>query len=144
MNPVEAVVSVFKNYFNFTGVARRSEFWWYSLFAFLVGLVTSLIDQALFPSAITDIRYSNGPVGTIVGLAMFLPGLAVSVRRLRDAGRHWAWLFIAFVPLIGAIVLIVFWCSPSRSTAPYWGAPQQPSNYPYGYSNGNPTPEHWK
>src|SRR5262245_47108562 len=95
----QAISSGFQNYVNFTGRAARSQFWYWVLFAVLASIVASLIDFALFP------RSYLSPINTLVGLALFLPGLAVSVRRLHDTDRTGWWLLLLFIPLIGAIIL---------------------------------------
>ena len=103
MNFTQAISSGFNNYVNFTGRAARSEFWYWALFAALASLAGELIDLALFtPSTFT-------PVQTLVNLALFLPGLAVSVRRLHDLDRTGWWLLLIFT-VIGIIVLLVWDC----------------------------------
>ena len=52
----------------------------------------------------------------IIGLALFLPGLALTVRRLRDAGFHWALIFVGFVPFVGSIALLVLLAMPTKET----------------------------
>jgi uncharacterized membrane protein YhaH (DUF805 family) len=113
---VDAVRSVLTNYVNFSGRARRSEYWWYTLFAFVLGLVASMIDQAIGAQV----------VSVVVALALFLPGLGVSIRRLHDTGRSGWWLLIGLVPIVGFVVLIVFYVMDS-----------QPSTNAYG-----PSPKH--
>ena len=81
MDFVGAIKAGFQNYVNFRGTATRPEFWYWFLFTFLVGLVTSA-----FPVL--------SAIGTVFSLATFLPTLAVTVRRLRDAGFSWAWLLL--------------------------------------------------
>jgi uncharacterized membrane protein YhaH (DUF805 family) len=118
----QAISSGFQNYVNFTGRAARSQFWYWVLFAVLASIVASLIDFALFP------RSYLSPINTLVGLALFLPGLAVSVRRLHDTDRTGWWLLLLFIPLIGAIILLVWFCAagspgPNRfGSAPLAGA----------------------
>jgi uncharacterized membrane protein YhaH (DUF805 family) len=94
----EAVRVCLSKYVTFTGRARRSEYWWFVLFASLVTLVASAID---FSANIIVFQ-------VIVGLALLLPELAVAVRRLHDTDRSGWWLFIVLVPVIGGIVLLVF------------------------------------
>jgi uncharacterized membrane protein YhaH (DUF805 family) len=89
---------------NFTGRAARSEFWYWTLFAILASIAGELIDLALFSSSSTFT-----PVQTLVNLALFLPGLAVSVRRLHDLDRTGWWLLLIFT-VIGMIVLLVWDC----------------------------------
>jgi uncharacterized membrane protein YhaH (DUF805 family) len=87
----------------FSGRASRSEFWYWTLFAFLVAVVSGIIDSALFPSMITS------PISAITALLLFLPGLAMSVRRLHDLDRTGWWMLIALT-FIGLIVLLVWDC----------------------------------
>jgi len=104
MNFTQAISSGFNNYVNFTGRAARSEFWYWTLFAILASIAGELIDLALFSSSSTFT-----PVQTLVNLALFLPGLAVSVRRLHDLDRTGWWLLLIFT-VIGIIVLLVWDC----------------------------------
>lgn len=100
----DAVRSVFSRYATFTGRARRSEFWWFALFNFLVSIVVGVIDAVI-----------GSPVlGYIVALALLVPSLAVTVRRLHDTGRSGWWILIGLIPFIGAIVLLVFECVDSQ------------------------------
>lgn len=125
-----AITSVLKQYVGFGGRASRSEFWYFTLFTTLVAVGVWIIMAVLLVGVgAASNGGSNGSfagVGVAVGLlytvwilaalGVALPTLAVSVRRLRDAGQHWAWLFISFVPF-GGIVLIVLWCQPSKPWA---------------------------
>jgi uncharacterized membrane protein YhaH (DUF805 family) len=103
MNFGEAIASGFRNYVNFTGRALRSEYWYWALFAFLVSIATLAIDLTLFPHA------EFGPINGLAGLALFLPGLAVSVRRLHDIDRTGWWLLL-MLTVIGLVVLIYWAC----------------------------------
>jgi uncharacterized membrane protein YhaH (DUF805 family) len=107
MGFTEAVSSAFRNYFNFSGRAPRSEYWYYTLFLFIVAVVAVIIDFGLLGAK--DI----GPANAIFTLATIIPSLAMSVRRLHDIGRTGWWLLISFVPLIGIILLIYWACQPS-------------------------------
>jgi uncharacterized membrane protein YhaH (DUF805 family) len=104
MNFVEAIKSGFSHYVTFSGRASRSEYWYWVLFAALGGLVTAVIDAAIF-------GYHAGvsPLNSIFGLVVFLPGLAVAARRLHDTDRTAWWLLLALTG-IGAIVLIIWFC----------------------------------
>jgi uncharacterized membrane protein YhaH (DUF805 family) len=104
MNFIEAITSGFKNYVNFRTRAARSEYWYWTLFVVLLTIATSLIDLAIIP------RGDFGPLTTIATLALLLPGLAVSVRRLHDRDQSGWWLLLFLVPLIGPIVLLVWFC----------------------------------
>ena len=101
MNFGEAIKSVFSKYATFSGRARRSEFWYFFLLNFLVGIVLSLIPVVSFLSAIWT-------------LVILIPFLAVTVRRFHDIGKSGWWFLIVFVPFVGAIVLIVFLCLDSQ------------------------------
>jgi uncharacterized membrane protein YhaH (DUF805 family) len=97
----EAIRSGFQNYATFRGRASRSEFWFWTLFAVLVTMAAEIVDTAISP----DI----GIVGLLVGLALFLPGLAVGVRRLHDLDRTGWWWLIGFTG-IGLILLFIWAC----------------------------------
>jgi len=103
MGFTEAISSGFRNYVNFSSRAARSEFWFWMLFNFLVGVVTAVIDYVLFPGSVS-------PLNSLASLALFLPNLAVSVRRLHDIDRTGWWVLIALT-LIGIILLIVWNCT---------------------------------
>ena len=103
MNFTQAIASGFQNYVNFSPRAARSEFWFWTLFSVLASIAAGLVDLAVFPDA--DVS----PVNSLVGLALFLPGLAVSVRRLHDLDRTGWWLLLGFT-VIGALVLIYWAC----------------------------------
>ena len=105
----EAISSGFQNYVNFTGRAARSEFWYWVLFNLIVGIVTGVIDYIAFPGAAVS------PLNSLANLALLLPNLAVAARRLHDTDRSGWFLLLAFIPLIGIIILIVWWCQ--RGTA---------------------------
>jgi len=98
MSFADAVRSVLSQYATFSGRARRSEFWWFALFAFLLYIVAGIIDAAI----------GNQVVGLLVALALFIPSLAVTVRRLHDTGRSGWWILVGLIPLVGFIVLLVF------------------------------------
>jgi uncharacterized membrane protein YhaH (DUF805 family) len=101
MNFTEAIASGFSNYVNFSDRACRSEYWYWFLFNVIAQVVTSIVDLAIGVQLTTS----------IFSLAVLLPGIALGVRRLHDLDRSGWWLLIAFIPLIGAIVLIVWFCT---------------------------------
>jgi len=106
MNLVEAVSSGFRNYVNFSGRAIRSEYWYWTLVVTIVVVVLGVIDERLYPGAqMGAFSYVN----MIVTLALIVPGLAMSVRRLHDIDRTGWWLLLAFT-VIGAFVLIYWAC----------------------------------
>ena len=98
MSFADAIRSCFSQYVGFSGRARRSEYWYWTLFAVIVGVVAGIISNA----AHTQI------ISYVASLALFLPGLAVAARRLHDTNRTAWWLLIALVPFVGGVVLLVF------------------------------------
>ncbi|WP_422736812.1 DUF805 domain-containing protein [Micromonospora sp. WMMD729] len=114
-----AVKSVLSQYVGFTGRARRSEYWWFFLFTVLVSIVASVLDNALGLTFADD--SSNGFIGLVVSLALLLPTLAVAVRRLHDTDKTGWWLLIGLVPIVGAIVLIVFFVQDGTPGANRFG-----------------------
>lgn len=103
-----------KNYADFSGRARRSEFWYFTLANFIFGAVTGLMSVKIF-----EVMYL---LVWIVDVALLIPGLAVLVRRLHDIGKSGWWYFIGLIPYIGAIVLIVFFLMDSQPGVNKWGA----------------------
>jgi uncharacterized membrane protein YhaH (DUF805 family) len=108
-----AVQSVLTNYVTFTGRARRSEYWYFFLFSAMVSVVTRIF----------DVVTGTPIVGVLVGVALLVPQIAVTVRRLHDTDRSAWWLCIALVPIAGLVVLLVFECQDS-----------QPGDNRYGHS----------
>ena len=117
MNFGQAITSGFKNYAEFRGVASRPEYWWWTLFVVLVSFGASIIDRMTGQDGV-------GVLSSLWSLGTLLPSLALGVRRLRDAGYAWPFLFLALIPLVGAIILIVLLCKPSLVTAPTSYEPQ--------------------
>ncbi|MBV8489311.1 MAG: DUF805 domain-containing protein [Candidatus Eremiobacteraeota bacterium] len=102
-------LSVLKNYTGFHGRARRAEFWWFTLFNIIIIAVLELVGSLI--GGMTG--SGNGPVvaGALAGiysLAVLLPTIAVSIRRLHDTDKSGWWILLNFVPF-GAIVLLIFY-----------------------------------
>lgn len=119
MTFTEAIKSGFSNYVNFTGRAARSEFWYWTLFTFLVSIAVDIVDYG--------IGSGNGLLGELWGLVTLLPGVAVAARRLHDTDRSGFWLFLILLPLIGLIVLIVWWCFKGTTGSNQYGADPLPA-----------------
>jgi uncharacterized membrane protein YhaH (DUF805 family) len=98
---------VFENYSNFKGRARRSEYWYFSLASALIGIILGIVDSV---SGLTFGVGETGIIGSLYSLLVFLPGLAVMVRRLHDVGKSGWFLLIAFT-CIGIIWLLVLFCT---------------------------------
>lgn len=104
-------LEVLKKYAVFSGRARRSEYWYFALFNFIISIVLTVFDIA---AGSFSQETEMGLIGGIYTLAMLIPSIAVSVRRLHDTGRSGWWLLIGLIPLIGVIVLLVFAVQDSK------------------------------
>ncbi|HEY4084017.1 MAG TPA: DUF805 domain-containing protein [Burkholderiaceae bacterium] len=102
----QSIRTCFTKYAEFTGRATRSEFWWFFLFTCLVSAGCDMLSHTL---------------SALFSLATLLPSLAVAARRLHDTNRSAWWLLLLLVPIIGWIVLLVFYCQETAGAAP--GAP---------------------
>jgi uncharacterized membrane protein YhaH (DUF805 family) len=96
----QAISTCFSKYVMFSGRAGRPEYWYWVLFVLVASIVLSIIDRVL----------PFGLLRLLFALATILPGIAVGCRRLHDVDRSAWWLLIAFVPVVGAILLIVWAC----------------------------------
>ncbi len=96
----QAISSGFSNYVGFSGRASRSEYWYWILFYFIGAIVAEIIDAVLGITAIYP----------LFSLAVLLPGIAVAVRRLHDLDRSGWWILLGLIPLVGAIILIIWYC----------------------------------
>ena len=103
---------VLGNYANFTGRARRAEFWYYELANLIIAMVLVALSYVSIIFWFAQIVFS---------LFVLVPTLAVAVRRLHDIGKPGGWIFIAFVPIVGLIVLLVFWATDSDREANVYG-----------------------
>ena len=101
-----------KQYADFTGRARRTEYWMFTLVNFLISFLLNLVLVGTFLGLSFYYIYS---------LAIFIPSLAVCVRRLHDVGRSGWWYLIGLIPVIGWILLIVWFCTDSQPGANKWG-----------------------
>lgn len=98
MGFIEAVKTCFTKYATFTGRARRSEYWWFVLFYEIMYILLSVFSQSSEFMALVLVVWLLG---------VFLPGLAVCIRRLHDTGRDWKFVFWILVPIYGPIKLII-------------------------------------
>jgi uncharacterized membrane protein YhaH (DUF805 family) len=108
MNFMDSVRACLNNYANFSGRARRSEFWWFILFNFAAQIAASIVD------AIVASIIGFSVLAFIVMLALFVPGLAVSIRRLHDTGRSGWWILLGLIPLVGIVVLIIWYATDGQ------------------------------
>lgn len=98
MTMMAAVKTCFRKYATFSGRARRAEYWWFTLFNFLVSLALGLFEEAVFGAV--------QPLSSLYSLVVLVPGLAVGARRLHDIGKSGWWQLLWFVPIIGWVILI--------------------------------------
>ena len=97
-------LEVLKKYAVFDGRAELKEYWWFSFFSFIIIIVLSVIDIV---TGTFNVKLGIGLLGGIYTLAVLIPSIAVSVRRLHDTDRSGWWLLINGIPLIGVIVFLV-------------------------------------
>jgi uncharacterized membrane protein YhaH (DUF805 family) len=102
-----AIKTCFRKYADFTGRAVRSEYWWFVLFVFVVYAILAALYR---------------PLGLVFDLAIILPHLAVGARRLHDTDRSAWWLLIGLIPIVGWIVLLIFFVQRSQSNNNRFGA----------------------
>lgn len=109
-------IEVLKKYAVFSGRARRKEYWFFFLFNLIVNVILGIFDVAL--EALINLPQI---LGTIYSLAVLIPSIAVSVRRLHDIGRSGWWLLLSFIPILGWIVLLVFAVTDSEEGENQYG-----------------------
>lgn len=130
-----------RKYADFNGRARRSEYWFFILFTAIVGAIGGALD-AIF--GIRSGAYGGtGPIQGVLQLALLVPTLAVGARRLHDTGRSGWWQLIGLVPVVGWIVLIVFFVQDSQPNNQYGPNPKgvgEGQNAGYGEMPPPPPP----
>ncbi|MCH5346439.1 MAG: DUF805 domain-containing protein [Muribaculaceae bacterium] len=112
-----------RQYADFSGRARRAEYWYFTLFnaifvmaiAFVFGFIGGIIGGEQFGTIMGSVCYYA------YCLAVFIPGLAVCVRRLHDIGKSGWYYLLVLIPLVGAIILLVFFCTDSQPGSNQWG-----------------------
>tara|TARA_B100000029_G_scaffold410543_1_gene412473 strand:+ start:93 stop:536 length:444 start_codon:yes stop_codon:yes gene_type:complete len=112
--------AIMYNFGNFTGRASRSEYWWFYLFSFIIGMFTTFADTIIFDTPVAE----WGPLFSIGSLLLAVPSLSVGVRRLHDTGRSGWWILIGIIPLvncIGLIVLIVWYVQEGNAHVNAYG-----------------------
>ncbi len=115
---MEWYISVLKQYAVFEGRARRKEYWMFALISFVASVILTFIDMTI---GTYDLENGYGVLSSIYGLAILLPAIGVSIRRLHDTGRKGWWLLIGLIPLVGALVLIVFFAQEGHAEANQYG-----------------------
>ena len=100
----QAVNMALNKYCDFNGRASRSEYWWFALFCFIVGAVAGTIGGML------NLNWLPG----LCSLALLLPSLGLGVRRLHDIDKSGWWIFLQFIPVVGTIILIIWFVKESQ------------------------------
>ena len=124
MSFAAAIQSFFKNYANFKGRARRSEFWYSLLFVGVVAVVLGLVMPGT-PTMLPDgsIIAGVGLLASLWQLAVLVPGLAVAWRRLHDVDKGGPYYFMVLIPIVGAILLLVQFAKEGTPGANRFGEP---------------------
>lgn len=118
---VDAIQKCLSNYANFNGRAGIAEYWWFILFTFIVSAVFSTL--ATIFAKLTILSYIFFGLSYLASLALLVPTLAVSWRRMHDIGKGGGWFFINFVPLVGTIIWIVMCCKEGERMPNRFGNP---------------------
>ena len=131
---IEAYKKFWKGYVDFKGRSTPSDYWFaYSahvLILFACYLLEAVFERMAVETGSSDL-FTIGVIFLLIffayGIAACLPGIALTVRRLRDAGYNWPYIFVAFIPFVGWIILIVLLCKPSKVEYPFnnFNNPQQ-------------------
>ena len=114
MGFTEAIKSVLSQYAGFTGRARRSEYWFFCLFNMIISGVLTVLYR-LTGAGLFSV------LSGLVSLALIIPGLAVAIRRMHDIGKSGWYLLFAFIPLVGSIIVIVWYCKDSEPGTNVYG-----------------------
>ena len=123
---IEAYKKFWKGYVDFTGCSTPSDYWFaYSahvLILFACYLLEAVFERMAVETGSSDL-FTIGLILLLIffayGVATVLPGIAITVRRLRDAGYNWAFIFIPLIPFVGGIIFIVLLCQPTKVEVPF-------------------------
>ena len=122
---MEWYLKVLGQYADFTGRARRKEYWMFTLISLIISVVLAILDSVLnFDSNAGAFNF--GLLGGLYSLAVLLPTWAVGVLRLHDIGRSGWWMLLGFIPVIGWIVLIVFFATHGQPRPKPYGPTRRP------------------
>lgn len=116
----EAISTCMGKYADFSGRASRSEYWWFFLFALLLSWASSLVGFTV------NTDWGSDVLNMITNLALLLPSLAVSARRLHDTGRS-GWWYLLVLTIIGIIVLLIWWAQEGSKSENKFGLPPNPN-----------------
>ena len=122
---IEAYKKFWKGYVDFTGRSTPSDLWSaylaHLLIVFAGYLLLAVFERMAAETGSSDL-FTIGVILLLIffayGVAAILPGIAITVRRLRDAGYHWAYIFIPLIPFVGIFILIFLLCQPTKVEVP--------------------------
>lgn len=148
----QAISLCFSNYANFSGRASRSEYWFFFLFNMIISTVVSSI-SGVFTMISPEAGMVINLVSVVYGIASFIPGIAITIRRLHDTGKSGSYWFLGFIPIVGTILLYVQLArdsewdnqwgpgNPENAHPPMYGSPYNNTyNNPYYNPYYNPSP----
>lgn len=131
----ESLTSVFNKYATFTGRARRSEYWWFTICYYAIQFIFNFATFGMMLGTLSGEMSYNDPsyslftmASVVIGLGLLLPSLAVTVRRLHDIGKSGWNILWAAIPLIGIIIVLVWMCQDSDVVANKYGESPKYSN----------------
>ncbi len=132
LSPIDWATRPLKKYADYSGRAPRAEYWWFALLAGVVSLVAILLDRLLGTDKVLGVAdvLGNGIIYLVVSLALLIPALAVSVRRLHDTDRSGWWMLLAIIPVVGLVVVVFFLLKGTNDSNrfgpdPYAGEPSR-------------------
>ncbi len=120
MSPFEFMMMPIQRYAQFSGRSRRMEYWMFAVGLIGVSIVISIVETMLGLAGM--VGGAIGPISALFTLATLIPSIACAVRRLHDQDKSGWWLLLAFVPVLGALVLLVFMFLPGTSGDNQYGA----------------------
>ena len=131
---IEAYKKFWKGYVDFKGRSTRSDYWFaYSahvLIFFAFYLLDAVFERMAYETGSMDV-FTISVILLLIffafGIAAVLPGIAITVRRLRDAGYNWPYIFIPLIPFVGIFIFIFLLCQPTKVEVPFnnFSNPQQ-------------------
>lgn len=118
---MKGFVDFWKNYFNFKDRTTRKDFWLTVLIYYLITFVLGMIFPGTSEVTENSYNFQMSTVSSIWSIATIIPYVAMSVRRLHDTNRSGWWYLIGLIPIVGWIVLLVFYCKPAVDTDNKYG-----------------------
>jgi uncharacterized membrane protein YhaH (DUF805 family) len=120
-NPINWYILVFKKSFDFQGRATRSEYWWFILISGIVSFLLGILDGFL---GLYNADASLGLLSGVYSLIVIIPSIAVATRRLHDIGKSGWWQLLLFIPIIGFIILLIWFVTDSKEDNQYGPNPK--------------------